>query len=56
MTTETLSLIGSSLGHLSLDVRIDVPRLQGTAVSLSSRQIVKCKRQTAQVKRQVIAM
>ena len=35
MTGETFSLIGSSLGHQSLDVRVDVPRLQLTAVSLS---------------------
>ena len=49
MTTETLSL-----GHPSLDVRVDVRRLQWTAMSLSSRPIVKCKRQTAQVKRQAM--
>ena len=28
MTTETLSLMGNSLGHPSLDVRVDVRRLQ----------------------------
>ena len=54
MTIETLSLMGNSLGHLSLDVRVDVRRLHWTAVSLSSRPIVKCKRQTAQVKRQAM--
>ena len=43
MTTETLSLTGNSLGHPSLDVRVDVRRLQWTAVSLSSRPTVKCK-------------
>ena len=54
MTTETLSLMGNSLGHPSLDVHIDVLRLQLIAVFLSSRPIVKCKRETAQVKRQAI--
>ena len=54
MTTETLSLMGNSLRGPSLDVRVDVRRLQGTALSLSSRSIVKCKRQTAQVKRQAV--
>ena len=54
MATETLSLMGNSLGHLSLDVRVDVRRLHWTALSLSSRPIVKCKRQTAQVKRQAM--
>ena len=54
MTTETLSLMGNSLRHPSLDVPVDVRRLQSTAVSMSSRPIVKCKRQTAQVKRQAI--
>ena len=46
MTTETLSLMGNSLGHPLLDVRVDVRRLQFAAVTLSSRPIVKCKRQT----------
>ena len=54
MTTKTLSLMGNSLGHPSLDVQVDVRRLQWTAMSLSSRSIVKCKRQTAQVKRQAM--
>ena len=54
MTTETLSLMGNSLGHPSLDVHVDVLRLQLIAVFLSSRPIVKCKRETAQVKRQAI--
>ena len=54
MTTETLSLMGNSLGHPSLDVQVDVLRLQLIAVILSSRPIVKCKRETAQVKRQAI--
>ena len=54
MTTETLSLMGNSLGHPLLDVRVDVRRLQWAAVTLSSRSIVKCKRQTVQVKRQAI--
>ena len=54
MTTETLSLMGNSLGHPSLDVRVDVRRLQRTTVSLFSRPIVKCKRQTAQVKCQAM--
>ena len=53
-TTETSSLMGNNLGHPSLDVRVDVRRLQRTVVSLSSRSIVKCKRQTAQVKRQAV--
>ena len=54
MTTETLSLIGNSLGHPSLDVQVDVRRLKRTAASLFSRPVVKCKRQTAQVKRKAI--
>ena len=55
MTTETLSLMGNSLGHPSLDVRAcDVWRWQWTAVTLPSRPIVKWKRQTAQVKRQAM--
>ena len=54
MTTQTLSLMGNSLGHLLLDVRVDVQRLQGAAVTLSSRSIAKCKRQTVPVKRQAI--
>ena len=54
MTNETLSRLGNSLEHLSLDVRVDVRRLQWTAESLPSRPIVKSKRQTAQVKRQAM--
>ena len=54
MTTETLSLMANSLGHPLLDVRADVRRLQWAAVTLSSLSIVKCKRQTVQVKRQAI--
>ena len=49
MTTETLSLMGNSLGHpfeLTFDVCSERPH-----VTLSSRSIVKCKRQTVQVKR-----
>ena len=54
MTTETLSLISNILGHPSLKVRVDVRRLQFAAVTLSSRPIVKCNRQTALVKRQAM--
>ena len=54
MTTKTLSPMGISLGHPSLDVRVDIWHLQWTAMSLSSRSIVKCKRQMAQVKRQAM--
>ena len=54
MTTETLSLMGNSFGHPLLDVRVDVRRLQCATVTLSSRSIVKSKRQTVQVKRQTI--
>ena len=54
MTTETLTLIGNSFGHPLLDVRVDVRRLHCAAVTLSSRSIVKCERQTVQVKRQAI--
>ena len=54
MTTETLSLMGNSLGHPWFDVRVNVRRLQWSAVTMSSRSIVKCKRQTVQVKRQAI--
>ena len=54
MTTETLSLMGNSLGHPLFDVRVDVRRLQWEAVTLSSRLIVKRKHQTVQVKRQAI--
>ena len=54
MTTEMLSLMENSSGHPSLNVRVDVRRLQSTVVNSSSRPIVQCKRQTAQVKRQAI--
>ena len=37
MTTETLSLMGNSLGHRSLNVRVDAGRLQWTGVNLSSK-------------------
>ena len=54
MTTETLSLMENSFGHPLLDVRVDVRRLQCAAVTLSSHSIVKCKRQTVQVKCQAM--
>ena len=49
MTTKTLSLMGNSLGHPLLDIRVVVVWL-----TLSTHSIVKCKRQTVKVKRQAI--